>query len=320
LKQYCEPAQQAAVEALTAQVQAMRDQVEPLRREDPDAVHDMRVASRRVRAGLAEYAKLFDPAAREVFRGRAREITTALGVPREIDVSISILQGRRREFHGSARSALNHVLAKLRALREQESAAIVRTAGLVASPEFDADVARLMQGVASHRQCYRKSAVRGATRRYRDVVDAYLAWQDDRGEQQLHRVRIAFKKLRYACEIYQTAYGRKMEKFVRSLKDVQDWLGDWHDYWVVRGYVTQAAPTIPPKDAEGAAELQVVVERMMHTLLEKFTANAASFFAASRQGQIARFLCSLEHECAWPEESPTGQSPGGGSPPRRRIR
>ena len=295
----CGLADMRAVAAIQAQVKAMLDQTGPLQGEEVEAIHDMRVASRRLRAILGEYKALFGKPILKQAQGYVRDVTRALGKPRELDVSIALLEKHRKRLHGSQRFAANHVLSILQAQRRDESAAIARTAALVASPDFNACLEALIENAGQRRHCCLKIAIRHSTRRFDDVVKAYNQWCETSSYHQLHRLRIAFKKLRYTCEAHRELHGERMENIIRRLKHVQDALGEWHDFWIVRDFVDQAAAIAPPKAAEGTPGLRAIVVEQTEKRLADFTSHAQSFFADPERDEMIRFLGGRHRECCW---------------------
>lgn len=85
--------------------------------DDPDAIHDVRVASRRLRAAMdvaapGEPASWFAPLHRA-----AKEITSALGDVRDLDVLLIALRAERDKATGDERGALDVVIDDLAARR-----------------------------------------------------------------------------------------------------------------------------------------------------------------------------------------------------------
>lgn len=73
-------------------------------------MHDVRVGSRRLRAALALAAKGRAPVRRKL-RKRAKTLTTALGLTRELDVHLSRLEGLAGDLVGpGGHAVLEHVL------------------------------------------------------------------------------------------------------------------------------------------------------------------------------------------------------------------
>jgi CHAD domain-containing protein len=88
--------------------------------EDPERVHDMRVATRRLRAALEIFEPCFSRKRRRKALKRVKVLADALGARRDADVEIELLEGVAAEIQGEDREALEGLLAGIRA--EQRSA------------------------------------------------------------------------------------------------------------------------------------------------------------------------------------------------------
>lgn len=293
---YCVLAGTSVRNAIETQAEALRAQLGLVRAEDPDGIHDMRVASRRLRAVLGGNQQMFGEEARQRLHERIREITSVLGKPRELDVTLQIIERRREDFHGPARYALNHAARQVRAQRGAQSAAIARGAALVASPDFERELAALFKHFEP-RKHHLKIAIENTDKRRRKLAAQYAAWRDARDEAGLHALRIAFKKMRYACETYADLYGSRMKDLIGRLKDAQESLGEWHDYDILLGYIRQATPGAPPRAAQGMPEFSRAMEAIASGLVEDFASRAAVFFKKPRQKKMRAFLRAPAHKC-----------------------
>ena len=303
----------AALEALRGYSKAMLAQVEPLRAEDADAIHDMRVASRRLRAAIAEYGALFEKAAIKPFRAQVRQVTRELSRVRELDVSISILEKHRNALNGPARIAANYVLRRLRILRRKESPKTARCADWVASTEFNNLFQALLHSFGRRKQCQIKNAKRRVTKHFNNVARIYARWTETQSEEDLHQLRIAFKKLRYTCEVYQKTYGQDMGAFISRLKQVQDWIGDWHDHFILQNSVKAFAPQAPPRSAAGMARLKRMLKQEGDALLADFTQGARAFFDPGARQTALDTFGALRHDCCWSKPSKSIK------PPREKV-
>ena len=277
-----------------AQVRVLRTRTDAVRDEDADGVHDLRVASRRLRAILAEHKGLFDKGAVRKVRKRARRVTRALGRPRELDVSIEVTQRLRNGCHGPARYAASHLLRQLRAQRAGQSSAIAKTTDQVDSSKFRKAVKTLLNSGPKPGKLDLGRAARSLRKRYRAVVAAHAAWQEASTDESLHALRIEFKRFRYTCEIYRNVNGSHLDKFIASLKEVQESLGEWHDYCVLKDYAAEAAPRAPAKAKEGMPLLAEAIEGRRQGLLQELTEHANQFFGQERQSEIETFLAGLK--------------------------
>ncbi|MEV7469041.1 CYTH and CHAD domain-containing protein [Streptomyces kronopolitis] len=233
-----------------AQVRAIVELDPAVRRDLPDAVHRMRVATRRLRSAFRSYTKVLDRAetlplgvelkwlAAELGVERDREVLTARlraaldGVPRElrlgpVDARLRIWTERRR---GGAREQLLAVLDGPRYL-----ALLKRLHALLEAPPLRPAAARPAPEVAAR-------AVLKDYRRLAGRMETALAAPAGRArDEALHGARKAAKRTRYAAEAARPALGRPAKKFARRIKRVQQLLGDHQDSVVARGTLRELA-------------------------------------------------------------------------------
>jgi CHAD domain-containing protein len=82
--------------------------------EDPEPVHDMRVATRRLRAALEIFEPCFPRKRRRKALKRVKALADALGARRDADVEIELLEGVIADVQGEDREALERLLDGLR--------------------------------------------------------------------------------------------------------------------------------------------------------------------------------------------------------------
>src|SRR5690606_31208496 len=87
----CSLGHELAFNALEKQQKALRANAAAVRQHDAEAVHDMRVASRRMRAALSELKTFLPPKPAERLAAHAKAITRNLGLARELDVTGQLL-------------------------------------------------------------------------------------------------------------------------------------------------------------------------------------------------------------------------------------
>jgi CHAD domain-containing protein len=239
------------------------------RRGDADAIHQARVATRRLREALPLVVRGADG---RKLRKRTRGLTRVLGSVRELDVALmtldeleaqpdlprrglarlreDITQERRLLLAAMLHELKTHDLERLRkkaltAVRRPEAPSTGRKRARRRDPR------RLP--AAEARAARRAATVRDAIR---NAGGIYLP---DR----LHDVRIAAKKLRYAMEIARELKGSRAAARIRMLKGTQDLLGRMHDLEVLIGRIrsVQGAREDPPS-LEVSADLDQIVRRL----------------------------------------------------------
>jgi CHAD domain-containing protein len=87
---------------------------------EPEHVHQMRVATRRLRASLEVFAAAFPAAAHRTVLAEVKALAAVLGERRDCDVQLEILHKLRANVSRSERDAIDELLAGLR--REQRVA------------------------------------------------------------------------------------------------------------------------------------------------------------------------------------------------------
>lgn len=83
--------------------------------DDPERVHDMRVATRRLRAALEIFEPCFPRKRRRKALKRVKALADALGARRDVDVEIELLEGVASEVNGRDREAVERLLDGMRA-------------------------------------------------------------------------------------------------------------------------------------------------------------------------------------------------------------
>jgi CHAD domain-containing protein len=219
------------VEALAGHLQAALDG-------DEHAIHQARVATRRLREIVPV---VIDTRSRrgERLRRRLKRLTAALGPVRELDVALTLLNTRAAGQPAPAAMALRaHLTERRRAafehLREAcDPGRARRLLSRLADLVRDRDLAsRRGHGGLPSRE--RRRLARGVIDRARDLGTAVA----DAGAilivERVHAVRIAAKRLRYALELTGELRLARTAALVSSLRAMQDVLGKLHDLDVLR--------------------------------------------------------------------------------------
>ena len=269
------PASTVVRARLTEQVEALV-RLDPLVRcNAPDAVHAMRVATRRLRSALATFRPLLDRSATEPLRDEVRELGELLGEARDtevladlfrdvIDPEVAVVGGEEArahvlsDLHRRFDRAHAHAVAAMRSERYLRLVDalhdLAADAPLTVTAERPTD--KVLRGRVGHD--WERLAER--VRAVRDAEDP-----EDRGRR-LHDVRKAAKRARYAAEPLVPAYGKPARRFVRRLEHIQSVLGDHHDLLVARAELPALAR------AAAADGVDVYVLGVVHVRLEQRTA------------------------------------------------
>ncbi|NES26744.1 CHAD domain-containing protein [Micromonospora terminaliae] len=233
-----DPAAASVVDYLTAQRDTLIGHHAGALGGDEDAVHDMRVAVRRLRSTLRTFRGLWDRAESEAVRAELRWLGAQLGPVRDVQVMAARLADAVHAEPGEL------VLGPVPARFAERFAADLATAldGLRAALGSDryTDLLRrldaLVEGPAARvRPRWVKRRVRRAVTRFDDRLDRALA-DGGTDDTALHEARKAGKRARYAVEVR-----RPDAELVSRLKDLQDVLGAHQDSVVTRAVLREQA-------------------------------------------------------------------------------
>jgi inorganic triphosphatase YgiF len=204
--------------------------------EEREDVHQMRVATRRLRASLAVAEGMFDPALVRSFRRSLRELAAHLGAVRDDDVFLDALLAYSETLDIAERAVLDPLLAAVRADRtaargrlhhylasgrhrrfEREFAAFLVTpgAGLASTPASGPPRVRDLAG--------------GVLWRRFEELRAFEAVLPGAPDATLHEARIAGKRLRYTLELFAEALGPQADDALATLGALQETLGALQD-------------------------------------------------------------------------------------------
>ncbi len=107
--------------------------------DDVEALHDMRVASRRLRAALSVFAQAYPARQFQPLENQVAKVTDALGAVRDADVLIEFMQSRREGASESARVGLDSFLEHLHKGRDAERVHLVKALDALEKSRFRKD-------------------------------------------------------------------------------------------------------------------------------------------------------------------------------------
>ena len=219
-----------------------------LRDWDEQAVHQSRVATRRLKAGVDLFRPVLSDDARRAFAKVTRRLRRRLGPLRDLDVMLSHLDDLSKNARHAKAAAW--VASRLRRQRE-----VARGQSLE-----DTSPSKVLAKVDGS-----WSALRGEILEAAEAIDSLLvesihlqldafAEQADRlvcppaeaensaaVPQDVHQLRIAGKALRYTLEMAKE-HGRPLDsRVMRTFKRMQEALGLWHDFVVLTDWSMRAS-------------------------------------------------------------------------------
>ena len=136
---------EAAHTSLRQQLREMMDNLEGTRLgEDIEALHDMRVASRRLRAALSVFAAAFPPKPFSATEKEVAKTTDALGAVRDGDVQIEFMEAAISSAPESEKVGLRAFLSHLQAERDRERVLLVKELNRLEKSAFTKEFEKLL--------------------------------------------------------------------------------------------------------------------------------------------------------------------------------
>jgi len=219
----------------------MREQLEVIRAKepgtrrgtDPEELHKMRAAVRRLRAILGAVRDMFDPEWLDGLRSELDWLGTVLGGLRDLDVLREYL---RKEL-ASLKPAAGVVGDDLFDLVDaQRARAQYRILAALDGERYVKLLARLEKAVHHPKVVATDLSLPAvAAGQFKKLRKAVKALPKNPNDDDLHAVRIRVKRARYAAELAQPIVGRPAERFVARTKKLQDILGEYQDAVVAEG-------------------------------------------------------------------------------------
>jgi CHAD domain-containing protein len=230
--------------ALTTGAAALQEADLMVRTDQPDGVHQVRVACRRLRSVLAAFRPVLDRDATDPLRAELQWIGAQLAGSRDAEVSVAHL----RELVAAQPPEL--VLGPVAARLQQEDlrdglAGTEEAHRAVTSPRYLQALDALAELVADPPMTDRATEPAGPVltavlahtgKRLRRTVEAAQGSDDPTA---LHEVRKAAKRLRYTAEVSEQVLGNPVGALLTPLKQVQQVLGDRQDTFLTREVCTQ---------------------------------------------------------------------------------
>jgi CHAD domain-containing protein len=213
---------------------------------DIEELHDMRVATRRMRAAFEVFAEAYDRKAIKVHLKGLRATGRALGAVRDLDVFMEKAQQYLDSLPQEERTGLDPLLNLWQDKRRTDRAQMLQYLDSQDYADFKRKFTRFVTtpgaGVKNTTET-RPHEVRyiapilvytrlGAVRTYGPLLESATI-------DQLHALRIEFKKLRYTLEFFSEVLGEENKELINGIKQLQDHLGDLNDADVACSILSQ---------------------------------------------------------------------------------
>jgi CHAD domain-containing protein len=236
--------------------------------DDIEALHDMRVATRRLRSAFEVFRDAFEPKALKPYLKGLRATGRALGSVRDLDV----LMEKAQSYIESIPKDKYHDLAPMfEDWNEKREAARVKMFRYLASEgyqtfKYNFNIFLNTPGVGVRKYSSEQPTpllvgelAPVLIYTYLASVKAYEPYLENPSLERLHSLRIEFKKLRYTVEYFQEILGESAKEVIDDLKKVQDHLGDLNDARIASEILQKYIDSVEPKKGEKPTEDELMI-------------------------------------------------------------
>jgi len=248
---------------------------------NPEAVHDLRVAIRRLQQGLITFKALFPRKTAKRIRKQLKEVLSAAGNLRNCDIALGILSEKKglstaglirhvEELRRRAQKSLLQILASL-SLR-------TRVSKWCRHLHMDSPHAGFG---AEDLQTMGRAILPQLAQRFFRAGDA-AAFHGSAGK--LHAFRILAKKFRYTMELFSSVYGSAGEQCLGEIKAVQGILGRVNDYRTVLSMASETGSGNKLKEALRRAERRKI-RQFRETWAKEFSSSVAAGWLRTLRGR-----------------------------------
>lgn len=229
-----------------------------------DAVHDLRVVSRRLRAFGVTFEDVLASKRRRQLRDSLRRVAKAVGAVRDRDVQIALIADRaQHSSHALERAGADYLLELFHARRARSASKAKKRLAHLDVDSVSRHVRRAARDVleqflpSTGQRAYAHALMDRLVREA--AVQAPRDLENERVDE-LHRLRIDIKELRYALELFEPLLGERFRPLHERATQLQDALGKHRDLFVLCEALGAERFALAERGRHGLAESVAAVE------------------------------------------------------------
>ncbi len=211
---------------------------------DPERLHQMRVAMRKIRAMFSQLKEFFDEGWLRMHKTELAQLMRETGPKRDIDVYLLRMDLYKGMIPQRYHEGIEHLRKYLVSLEKEQNVNLLK---LLQGEAFRAEMESLRKFCSSEEN---EGLVQKAVnpviveikpilkRRYRKIMGKGGSLDENSPAHAYHLLRIEVKKMRYVMEFFATAFEPKSyARLMERIKTIQSILGDHQDLYVQREHL-----------------------------------------------------------------------------------
>ena len=202
---------------------------------EPESLHQMRVATRKLRTVLRAAMPLLIPEWVNSLRDELRWLGELLGPARDLDVQLAYFREESAELDARDRRTLTPFIAHLETQRNNAQDILLSK---LKGPRY-LDLIRLLREAPNDPTAIESTATLHdlAKQEFRKLQKVIHQAGDRPNNANIHRIRINTKRARYAAELAESTVGKSATRFIDKTRAVQDLLGLHQDALKAEAYI-----------------------------------------------------------------------------------
>lgn len=266
---------------------------------DSEFLHDFRVAIRRTRSALSLIKGTLEPEVETHFAKEFKYLGQITGPTRDLDVYLLMEDNYKARLPERLQEGLVYFFEDLAERRKKEQRKLVQALRSRKYKQIIGDWQKYLEGENAGGPSKNSAAEIGSLaskiiyKRFKRVLKDGRAIHADTPDENLHRLRIQGKKLRYSLEFFTSLYPEdKMVKLIKQLKVLQNNLGDFNDLSVQQDMLRHYLATIRPgskRNKELTASIGGLLTNLYHQHNQVRTHFEESFAVFADQENIALY-------------------------------
>ncbi len=234
---YCAMALQPSLQVLKKKAHSIQ------KRRNMEDIHDLRVSSRRIRTCLSIFESVFPQKKHKIWLREIKSITQAFGFVRDLDVQIDLIdQLIHSSQDKSLLAGLKRIRLRLKQKRQRKQADTQLATLTILESATLLELEAWIQNSAKAEGVDQQDSMTLFQLAYEHIqkrLDEFLFFEvfifDPSRVDELHQMRIAAKRLRYALEVFSILYEGKTDFALEKARQSQQMLGEIHDadVWLI---------------------------------------------------------------------------------------
>ena len=267
---------------------------------DHEALHDFRVAIRRLRSCVRAYRTELQGSVSKQMRRRLRKLTLATNAGRDSEVHLSWLRNQVGRLGPEHTEGLAWLIGRLEGRTYETLATATSDVGrrfvkLAAKLRPRLEILRIQvrSGRSSERPSFRQVTSELIRRHVADLGESLKAVRTAENMAEAHTARIAAKRLRYLLDpLTRRAPGAK--GLTSQLKSLQDVLGHLHDMHVILEEIASSLAALSRSPAERPSGAESGLRALEQVAREEAAAAFATFEAHWMDQRGSRFFARAD--------------------------